>query len=84
MIEAENVRKTYHIGKVDVLCELGEGEDYDQLLPDTSVLDEGPFPVRVITLPRLIAAKSRAGRPKDRVALPLLIATLDEQLRSKR
>ena len=47
-------------------------------------LDQEPFPVRVITLPRLIAAKSRAGRPKDRLALPLLIATLDEQMRAKR
>jgi hypothetical protein len=72
------------LGKVDVLCELGEGEDYEQVLADTIVLDQGAFPVRVITLPRLIAAKSRAGRPKDRLALPVLIATLDEQMRPKR
>ncbi len=72
------------LGKLDVLCELGEGEDYDHVLADTLILDQGPFPVRVLTLPRLIAAKSRAGRPKDRLALPVLIATLDEQMRSNR
>jgi len=71
------------LGKLDLLCRLGEGEDYEQILGDTVVLDGGPFPIRVITLPRLIAVKARAGRPKDRLTLPLLIATLDEQLRSK-
>lgn len=72
------------LGKLDVLCELGEGEGYDDVLADTIVLDQGPFPVRVLGLPRLIAVKSRAGRPKDRAVLPLLIATLDEQMRAKR
>jgi hypothetical protein len=32
---------------------------------------------------RLIAVKARAGRPKDRAVLPVLVATLDEQIRSK-
>jgi len=27
----------------------------------------------------LIAVKARAGRPKDRAVLPVLIATLDQQ-----
>ena len=71
------------LGKLDLLCQLGEGEDYEQVLPDTLVLDDGPFPIRVITLPRLIAVKARTGRPKDRLTLPILIATLDEQLRLK-
>ena len=71
------------LGKLDLLCQLGEGENYEEVLADTLVLGEGPFPIRVITLPRLIAVKARAGRPKDRLTLPILIATLDEQLRSK-
>ena len=33
----------------------------------------------IVRLPRLIEEKARAGRPKDRVALPVLIATLEEQ-----
>ena len=35
--------------------------------------------VRVLTLPALIEAKERSGRPKDLAALPVLRATLDEQ-----
>jgi hypothetical protein len=35
--------------------------------------------VRVLDLPRLIAVKARANRPKDRAVLPLLLATLDER-----
>ena len=34
--------------------------------------------VRVLTLPALIAAKERTGRPKDLAVLPVLRATLDE------
>jgi hypothetical protein len=34
--------------------------------------------VRVLSLPALIEAKERAGRPKDLAVLPVLRATLDE------
>ena len=40
-------------------------------------------PIRVLGLSRLIAVKAKAGRPKDRAVLPVLVATLDEQRRSK-
>jgi hypothetical protein len=65
------------LGKLDLLCELGAGEGYDEILPDTILLP----PVRVLDLPRLIRVKAAANRPKDRVVLPILIATLDERLR---
>ncbi|MBK6514618.1 MAG: hypothetical protein IPM79_33000 [Polyangiaceae bacterium] len=71
------------LGKLDVLCELSEGEGYDELLADTELLEDGPVPVRVLSLPRLIRVKQRTGRPKDRVVLPLLLATLDEQRRKR-
>jgi hypothetical protein len=71
------------LGKLDVLCELGEGEGYDEILADTIELNSGPLPVRVLGLSRLIAVKARAGRPKDRAVLPVLVATLDEQRRGK-
>jgi hypothetical protein len=71
------------LGKLDVLCELGDGEGYDELLPDTLILDDGPFPLRVLGLARLIAVKANANRPKDRAVLPVLMATLDEQRRRK-
>lgn len=71
------------LGKLDVLCEIGENEGYEELLPDTTVLHDGPFPLRVLGLARLISVKARAGRPKDRAVLPVLMATLDEKRRAK-
>lgn len=68
---------------LDVLCELGEGEGYDEILADTIELQSGPLPIRVLGLSRLIAVKAKAGRPKDRAVLPVLVATLDEQRRGK-
>lgn len=72
------------LGKLDVLCELGEGEGYDEILGDTVVLDPEGVSLRVLGLPRLIAVKGHAGRPKDRAMLPVLIATLDQQKKSER
>jgi hypothetical protein len=67
------------LGKLDVLCELGEGEGYEEILSDTITLTDGETTVRVLDLPRLIAVKARANRAKDRLVLPLLLATLDER-----
>lgn len=72
------------LGPLDVLCELGPEEGYEALLGDSVVLSDGAVDVRVLGLPRLIAAKARANRPKDRAVLPVLAATLDEQERAKR
>lgn len=67
------------LGPLDPLCELDKGQGYDELLPHTeSVIDEGR-PLRVLDLPTLIAVKTKAGRAKDRLALPVLIATLQER-----
>jgi predicted nucleotidyltransferase len=67
------------LGKLDVLCELSVGEGYDQVLADTVWLEQSGHRIRVLCLERLIAVKAKAGRPKDRIALPVLIATLEEQ-----
>lgn len=71
------------LGKLDVLCELGEGEGYEEILPDTVLIETGSMTLRVLGLPRLIAVKARAGRPKDRAVLPILVAALDEQRRKQ-
>ena len=58
---------------------LGEGAGYEELVDQTVTMDLGRgMSVRVLSLPALIAAKERAGRPKDVAALPVLRATLDE------
>ena len=66
------------LGKLDVLCELSLGEGYDELLPHTVLLELAGYRVRVLGLEKIIEAKTRAGRPKDRAVLPVLLATLDE------
>ncbi|TAK30892.1 MAG: hypothetical protein EPO40_06475 [Myxococcaceae bacterium] len=71
-------------GPLDVLCEIGEGQDYEWLLPRVDTIERGATIVRVVDLPTLIALKTAAGRPKDRVMLPVLLATLDERNREPR
>jgi hypothetical protein len=67
------------MGPLDPLCELDEGRGYEELLPNSqSVVDEGRM-LRVLDLPTLIAVKAKAGRPKDRMVLPILVATLEER-----
>jgi len=67
------------LGPVDPLCELGPGQGYDQLLAHTDVLRDEDLEIRVLTLEKLIEVKAGAGRAKDRLALPVLVATLQER-----
>ena len=69
------------LGPIDVLCELGEGEGYDEILCDTEVVTLDGAAIRVLGLERLIAVKAAANRPKDRAVLPVLLAALDERRR---
>jgi hypothetical protein len=71
------------LGPLDPLCELEDGLGYDQLLEHSEVVNDGSLSLRVLDLPTLIAVKTRAGRPKDRLALPILIATLEEREKLK-
>jgi len=71
------------LGKLDVLCELGEGEGYEEILSDTLMVEDRTGSLRVLGLARLIVVKGRAGRPKDRAVLPALVAALDEQRRKQ-
>lgn len=68
-------------GPLDVLGEIGDGQDYEWLLQRQDTIARGGAVVRVVNLPTLIALKTAAGRPKDRVMLPVLLATLDERNR---
>ena len=70
------------LGKLDVLCELGEREGYDEILADTVLVEAAGATIRVLDLPRLIAVKAAANRPKDRAVLPVLLATLDERTKT--
>ena len=70
---------TTRLGVIDCLGTIDGESTYDDLLPDSTELDLGEeLRCRVVKLDRLIGIKTRAGRPKDLAALPVLNATLDE------
>ena len=71
------------LGPIDPLCELDAGQGYDELLAHSQLMSDGEHVLRVLDLPTLIAVKTKAGRPKDRVVLPILIATLQEREKAK-
>ena len=43
------------------------------------MFDDNDREFQVLDLPTLIEVKTKAGRPKDRVVLPILVATLQER-----
>ncbi|WP_420878462.1 hypothetical protein [Sorangium cellulosum] len=69
-------------GLLDVLATIEESTSYDDLLPDSTVLEVAGVLVRVLSLERLIEVKAKLTRPKDRAMLFLLQATLDEKRRA--
>ncbi len=56
--------------------------DVAQLSADTEIVRDGSIELRVLTLEKLIEVKAATGRDKDRLALPLLVATLQEREKS--
>jgi hypothetical protein len=67
------------LGPIDVLCEIGDGQDYEWLLPRSDLVPRGTGAIRVVNLRTLIELKTAAGRAKDRLTIPILIATLEER-----
>jgi hypothetical protein len=68
------------LGDLDCLGTIDQNRGYEELLLRTEELSlSSGRVIRVLTLPALIEAKERSGRPKDMAALPVLRATLDEQ-----
>jgi hypothetical protein len=72
--------QTIH-GPLDLLCTVDNDLGFEELLPHTTVVEDGQVSLRVLDLPTLIEIKQRAARPKDKLAIPLLLATLDERRR---
>lgn len=69
--------------KLDVLCELDAGAGYEELLPHCETSPFHGKTLLVLGLRRLIQAKAAAGRPKDQMVLPILLATLEAQERGR-
>jgi len=69
------------LGPLDLLCELAGDHGYEDLIGDTVQLAVGTDSIPVLSLARLIQVKSETGRAKDRMVLPVLIATLEKSKR---
>lgn len=65
------------LGPLDPLCVLHDGRGYEELLPHTTVLTDGPTAIRVLDLDTLIAVKAATGRARDKLVLPILLALRD-------
>ncbi len=56
-------------------CSMRTG--YDEILGDTEAVPFHGRTLRVLGLQRLIQAEAAAGRPKDHMVIPILVATLE-------
>ncbi len=66
------------LGPIDVLRTLHDGRGYEELSGHVVTLDDGSGPLQVIDLETLIDIKADAGRPKDKMVLPILVRLLEE------
>lgn len=71
------------LGPLDPRCEIHDGRGYEELLPRSEILTDGSTRLRVLDLPTPIEVKASAGRPKDRIVVPILLALLAEREREK-
>jgi len=67
------------LGPLDPLCVLHSGEDYEALIANAVTVSDGELELRAIELETLIRVKTEAGRAKDKLAIPLLIALRDKR-----
>ena len=61
-------------GPLDLLGCLHDGRSFDDLIAHTEIVSDGRHDLRVIDLETLIDIKSKAGRAKDKLVLPVLLA----------
>lgn len=73
-----------NLGALDLLRSIGHGLEYPQLLARSVDYDLDGLTVRAIDVETLIEAKAFADRPKDRLALPFLLALRDSEGRGGR
>ncbi len=70
---------TTRLGDLDCLGTIEEDTDYEALLPHVDRLRIGETELQVLSLRRLVEVKEKLARPKDRLALLQLRATLAER-----
>lgn len=68
-----------NLGPLDVLLRLHDARGYDELLPHSVEIEDGGVQFRVIDLDTLIEIKRAAGRDRDALVLPILLAIRDRE-----
>ena len=76
-----NFTLTTTLGALDLLGEITGGGTYDDLIGESDAMVTEGRTINCVSLPRLIATKRAAGRPKDLVALSELEALVEERQR---
>ena len=76
-----NFTLTTQAGAIDILGEVTGGGGYKDLLPHTIEVDAFGLKFLCVSLPKLIALKRAAGRPRDFDAVAELEVLLEEQER---
>lgn len=76
-----NFTLTTDLGDLDLLGEIVGGGTYEDLLPDSAIIQVFGIECRCLGLARLIHVKRAAGRPKDLEAIAELEALLEERRR---
>ena len=72
------------LGPLDLLGNIGANRGYDELLPDTEIIELSPrMKIRLLTLAKLIEVKGESAQEKDRAALAVLRQTLKERSTGK-
>lgn len=66
------------LGPLDCLGTIVEGLGFEELLSHSQTLSDEGIEFRVVDLPMLIEIKTKTGRAKDQLMLPVLLALADE------
>ncbi len=67
---------TTRLGDLDCLGTLHDGRGYSELVPHSERIHDGDAELLVLDLATLIEVKTKAGRPKDRIVVPVLLELL--------
>ncbi len=76
LIGPGQVLLTTTLGDLDCLGTLHDGRGYLELVQHTDRISDGDDELLVLDLATLIEVKTKAGRPKDRIVVPVLLELL--------
>jgi hypothetical protein len=81
LVSGGQLNLTTSLGPLDPLGRLHDGRGFEELLPHSEILEDGARRIRVLDLATLIEIKAGAGRARDKLILPSLMALLRDRER---